>query len=76
MLSCMIVEAHKISKSHGKILESDSEGTYSKGGSLFLSLDCLRCRKSRSYQQSSWSVFDQAKTLSFSAVINLFSAVL
>ena len=34
------------------------------------------CRKSRSYQQSSWSVFDQAKTLSFSAVINLFSAVL
>jgi hypothetical protein len=34
------------------------------------------CRKSRSYQQSSWSVFDQAKTLSFSAVIKLFSAVL
>jgi hypothetical protein len=30
------------------------------------------CRKSRNYQQSSWSVFDQAKTLSFSAVIKWF----
>jgi hypothetical protein len=36
---------------------------------------CL-CRKSRNYQQSSWSVFDQAKTLSFSAVIKCLSAVL
>jgi hypothetical protein len=38
--------------------------------------ECDKCRKSRNYQQSSWSVFDQAKTLSFSAVIKLFSAVL
>ena len=38
----------------------------------FSSLALIPCRKSRSYQQSSWSVFDQAKTLSFSAVINLF----
>jgi hypothetical protein len=36
----------------------------------------ITCRKSRNYQQSSWSVFDQAKTLSFSAVIKWFSAVL
>jgi hypothetical protein len=34
------------------------------------------CRKSRNYQQSSWSIFDQAKTLSFSAVIKWLSAVL
>jgi hypothetical protein len=31
-----------------------------------LNIACTKdCRKSRSYQQSSWSVFDQAKTLSF-----------
>jgi len=42
----------------------------------FSSVALIPCRKSRNYQQSSWSVFDQAKTLSFSAVIKCLSAVL
>jgi hypothetical protein len=44
-------------------------------GSKLLNLPEM-CKISRSYQQSSWSVFDQAKTLSFLAVINFNSAVL
>jgi hypothetical protein len=36
-----------------------------KGAPIHFIVDSGSCRKSRSYQQSSWSVFDQAKTLSF-----------